>query len=157
MDHIRYVFIILGTCAQFYFQSNLSNRDMMNRVQVGQKRAGTPLSNQIVKQRQAMPAQRNTRPAQAKDVKERFIFLCDFIVKWSFRPKTRFLTDCGVIRNCTMVWVVNWKINLSKSFRSLPIKRFKLKSSHQNWQRRIMILNITKLNSKVEKLQINIM
>ena len=58
---------------------------MMNRVQVGQKRAGTPLSNQIVKQRQAMPAQRNTRPAQAKDVKERFIFLCVFIVKWSFR------------------------------------------------------------------------
>lgn len=51
------------------YQSNLSNRDMMNRVQVGQKRAGTPLSNQIVKQRQAMPAQRNTRPAQAKDVK----------------------------------------------------------------------------------------
>ena len=44
---------------------------MMNRVQVGQKRAGTPLTNQIVKQRQAMPAQRNTRPAQAKDVKEK--------------------------------------------------------------------------------------
>ena len=43
----------------------------MNRVQVGQKRAGTPLTNQIVKQRQAMPAQRNTRPAQAKDVKEK--------------------------------------------------------------------------------------
>ena len=44
---------------------------MMNRVQVGQKRAGTRLTNQIVKQRQAMPAQRNTRPAQAKDVKEK--------------------------------------------------------------------------------------
>ena len=56
---------------QVYFKSNLSNRDMMNRVQVGQKRAGTPLTNQIVKQRQAMPAQRNTRPAQAKDVKEK--------------------------------------------------------------------------------------
>ena len=75
MDHIRLVFSILVTCTKYHFQSNLSNRDMMNRVQVGQKRAGTPLSNQIVKQRQAMPAQRNTRPAQAKDVKERFIFI----------------------------------------------------------------------------------
>ena len=84
MDHIRLVFIILGTCGKYLFQSNLSNRDMMNRVQVGQKRAGTPLSNQIVKQRQAMPAQRNTRPAQAKDVKERFIFIQNSIIKWSF-------------------------------------------------------------------------
>ena len=41
----------------------------------GQKPAGTPLSNQVVKQRQAMPVQKNTRPAQAKDVKERFIFI----------------------------------------------------------------------------------
>ena len=96
-------FYYTWTCIEFYFQSNLSNRDMMNRVQVGQKRAGTPLSNQIVKQRQAMPAQRNTRPAQAKDVKERFIFLCDFIVKRSFRPKSRFLIDCGVIQSCTKV------------------------------------------------------
>ena len=72
----------------------------MNRVQVGQKRAGTPLSNQIVKQRQAMPAQRNTRPAQAKDVKERFIFITNFMMKMIICRKShifgRFLPQ-GVI------------------------------------------------------------
>ena len=39
----------------------------------GQKPAGSP--NQIVKQRQAIPSQRNTRPEQVRDVKERFIFI----------------------------------------------------------------------------------
>ena len=39
------------------------------------KPAGQPLSNQKANQSQAMHGQRNNRPAQAKDVKERFIFI----------------------------------------------------------------------------------
>lgn len=55
-------------------RSNIPNvslsRDLLNRSQIGQKRAGTPLSNQVVKQTaRSMPASRNTRPTQAKDVK----------------------------------------------------------------------------------------
>ena len=103
---------------------------MMNRVQVGQKRAGTPLTNQIVKQRQAMPAQRNTRPAQAKDVKEKI------------HKTGRVLSAYRLFLPDSRSKSVRSKTNFSKSFRSLPIKKFKLKSFHQNWQRKIMTLNI---------------
>ena len=53
----------------------------------GRKPAGTPLSNQIVKQRQTIPEKRNTRPEQVEDVKERFILS---IITGLFYPKWQF-------------------------------------------------------------------
>ena len=117
---------------------------MMNRVQVGQKRAGTPLSNQIVKQRQAMPAQRNTRPAQAKDVKERFTFILNFMIKMIILPKipnswTLLATRCDPERPI---------LTKNKSLKKFPVV------THKEIQVEIVPSELAKKNNDIEYYEI---
>ena len=117
---------------------------MMNRVQVGQKRAGTPLSNQIVKQRQAMPAQRNTRPAQAKDVKERFIFIRNFMMKMIILSKTPISWTLLTTR-CDLERPILTK---NKSLKKFPVV------THKEIQVEIVPSELAKKNNDIEYYEI---